>query len=221
MSRAMGAWRGLVVLSLAVSALLVSARPCSACSCALQPPKALVRNADVAFIGTVTAQRSVDEITTIQSVVVDEVFRGSVPSRLDLVADLGPGGGSTCAVLFPIDAEVAVVAHERDDGTYATDSCSLISVAELRSVGGTPIEPLPSPASPTPGTVPDTGPVAPAATSGVPWQVVVLGALAGVAAIAVAIVLAGRRDDATPLGAAADPSGEDAPADPDADHPEA
>ncbi|MGE5227905.1 MAG: hypothetical protein ACM3OO_13610 [Planctomycetaceae bacterium] len=187
------AWwlRAALVLGLASAGIVTTAGPCAACSCAARTPRQVVRDADAAFVGTVVREVPASGTSTVQTFAVSKVYRGRVPARVDVVAAIGPGGGSSCGLLYPSGTPVAVVASAAADGTLTSSACSYLSVAELERVGGAPASPAPF--TPTPAASPSALPSA-SPSSGMPlWQVALLGLLGGVALIGVSFVVGRRR----------------------------
>jgi hypothetical protein len=203
--------RASVVLVMLGPALVLSASPCAACSCVPRTPEQLVRHADAAFVGEVIDQQVIDEVTTVQTFRVRSVFKGTLGPTVQMIAPLGSGGGSSCGILYGA-GEVAVILHRLGDG-WTTDVCSRITTAQLAGVAPSPVPPVPEPS----GSSTPVVSVAPSgdASAGLGWQAVVLGLFVGVAAIALALSLGGRRDRASvpPLGDPAEPP-EERPADP-------
>ena len=177
-----------VVVLLAAPAVFGTATPCSACSCVPRTPKELLRRADAAFVGTVVAEQQIEPTTTVQTFAVEGVFKGALDASVNVTEPIGSGGGSTCGVAYPRDTRVAVILFRQGDG-WTTDSCSLVSLADLEAVAPSPHPPRPGP-SPSPSAV--VPPPPPASSPGLGWQAVVLGLLVGVAGIALALSLGGR-----------------------------
>jgi len=178
-----------VVVLLAAPAVFVTPTPCSACSCVLRTPKHLLHHADAAFVGTVIAEQPIDATTTVQTFAVQGVFKGALGASVNVIEPIGPGGGSTCGIAYPRDTRVAVVLYHQGDG-WTTDSCSLVSLADLETVAPSPVPPR---SGPSPSSMPTVTPLPPAPSPGLGWQAAVLGLLVGVAGIALALSLAGRR----------------------------
>jgi len=177
-----------LVVLVAGPALVVTAPPCGACACTPRPPKKLFREADAAFVGSVVGQQAIDQTTTVQTFAVRSVFKGPLGATVNVIAPIGSGGGDTCGVLFGA-GEVAVILHRLGDG-WTTDVCSRITVARLAAVGPTPVPPSPEPSGSPAATGP---PPAEGASGRLGWPAVVVGLLLGVAAIAAALSLGGRR----------------------------
>jgi hypothetical protein len=204
---------------LAVGVLLVApavfgtATPCSACNCVPRTPKELLRRADAAFVGRVVAEQQIEPTTTVQTFAVEGVFKGALDASVNVTEPIGSGGGSTCGVAYPRDTRVAVVLFRQGDG-WTTDSCSLVSLADLEAVAPSPHQPRPGP-SPSPSAVVPSPP--PASSPGLGWQAVVLGLFVGVAGIALALSLAGRsgRPRGTAPVGSIDSEGADEPPAPD------
>jgi hypothetical protein len=206
------------VVLLAAPAVFGTATPCSACSCVPRTPKELLRRADAAFVGTVVAEQQIEPTTTVQTFAVEGVFKGALDASVNVTEPIGSGGGSTCGVAYPRDTRVAVVLHRQGDG-WTTDSCSLVSLADLEAVAPSPHQPRPGP-SPSPSAVVPSPP--PASSPGLGWQAVVLGLLVGVAGIALALSLAGRSGrprGTAPVGSIDTEDADDPPAPDPADPP--
>ena len=178
-----------VVVLLAAPAVFVTATPCSACSCVPRTPKQLLHHADAAFVGTVVAEQPIDATTTVQTFAVQGVFKGALGATINVIEPIGSGGGSTCGIAYALGARVAVVLSRQGDG-WTTDSCSLVSLADLEAVAPSPVPPRPGPSSSASPSVP---PFPPEVSHGLGWPAVVLGLLVGVAGIALALSLGGRR----------------------------
>ena len=214
-----------VVLLIAGPAVFGTATPCSACSCMPRTPKELLRRADAAFVGTVVAEQQIEPTTTVQTFAVEGVFKGALDASVDVTEPIGSGGGNTCGIAYPRDTRVAVVLYRRGDGQgdglgdgqgdgWTTDSCSLVSLADLEAVAPSPHQPRPGPSPSPPAVVP---PPPPESSPGLGWQAVVLGLLVGVAGIALALSLGGRsgRPRGTAPVGSIDTEGGDGPPAPD------
>ena len=177
-----------VVVLLAAPAVFVTATRCSACTCMPRTPKQLLHHADAAFVGTVVAEQPIDTTTTVQTFAVHGVFKGALGATVNVIEPIGSGGGSTCGIAYALGARVAVVLSRQGDG-WTTDSCSLVSLADLEAVAPSPVPPRPEP---SPSAFPTVPPFAPVASPGLGWPAVVLGLLVGVAGIALALSLGGR-----------------------------
>jgi hypothetical protein len=179
--------RCVLLVLLAVPAVVSAASPCAACSCAPRSPERVFRHADAAFVGSVVAEQVIDPTTTVQTFEVRTVYKGPLGPTVDVIAPIGTGGGSTCAVLYG-PGEVAVILYRQGDG-WTTDACSRITAEQLHRLASSPAHPSPSPvATPTVSLVPAArGP------GGVGWPTAILGLLAGIGAIAAALAVATRR----------------------------
>jgi hypothetical protein len=202
-----------VVALLAVPAVFGTATPCSACSCVPRTPKELLRRADAAFVGTVVAEQQIEPTTTVQTFAVEGVFKGALDASVNVTEPIGSGGGSTCGVAYPRDTRVAIVLY-RQGGGWTTDSCSLVSLADLEAVAASPHQPRPGP-SPSPSA--GAPPPLPGSSPGLGWQAAMLGLLVGVAGIALALSLGGRsgRPRGTDPVGSIDTEGADGPPAPD------
>ncbi|MDP9302182.1 MAG: hypothetical protein M3P43_15015 [Actinomycetota bacterium] len=192
------------VLLLAAPAVFVTATPCFACSCVLRTPKQLLHHADAAFVGTVVAEQPIDPTTTVQTFAVEGVFKGTLGASVNVTEPIGSGGGSICGVAYPRATRVAVVLSHQGDG-WTTDSCSLVSLADLEAVAPPPLPPR---AGPSPSSVPSVTPPPPEPSRGLGWPSAVLGLLVGVAGIALALSLGGRSGRARGTAASGSVEGE-------------
>jgi len=201
--------RCVLLVALAVPALVSTAPPCGACTCTPRSPEQLYRRADAAFVGSVVGQEATGPTTTVQTFAVRSVFKGPLGATVDVIEPIGAGGGDTCGLLYG-PGEVAVILFRQGDGQgegqgegWTTDVCSRITVAQLTSVGPSPVHPPPpsATATPTAGVPPSVG-----GSGGVGWRTGVLGLLVAIAALALALSLASRRGGAvaTPPGATSD-----------------
>ena len=154
--------------------------------------------ADAVFVGVVTAETPVDAVTTIQTFEVRRVFKGAVLSRIDVVAQIGPGGGSSCAVLFPPGAPVAVAVHRNDDGTLVLGRVLRADHHRGGEGGGPGARAVPAPPTPSATRGPSaTDGSAARDPSGAPsfpgWLVPLLGGAGGVLLIALSFLVGRRR----------------------------
>ena len=179
----------LALLIVSCSTLVVTASPCLACGCTARTPRQIFGQSDAAFAGRVVDQRAVDAETTVQSFQVEGVYKGLLGPTVDVVAHLGAGGGSDCAVLFPEGSSVAVMLRQEGDA-WTTDGCSLLTLAQLRQVAPSPSPPLPplsGSATPSASVAAVSPPPAAGSSSSLSWQAAVVGALLGIAAIALVL----------------------------------
>lgn len=194
--------RAVSALVLAAGSVVLSATPCLACSCVPRPPAKALADADAAFVGEVIGERSVSG-GTMQRFRVDEVYAGTLAPEVEVHAQIGSGVVSSCAVLFSGGHEVALILATDEQGRLMTSSCSLITVAEMRRVGGEPRPPeaaVASVAPPTSGTVAAEGGADGAALPW--WQVALSGLAIGLVLIGVSMVAGKRRgapDPASPI----------------------
>ena len=179
----------LVTLLAAPAVVVLSASPCRACDCRVRTPEQLFRRADAAFVGSVTGQQAINEVTTVQTFSVLDVYKGVLGPTVAVTEPIGSGGGNTCGILYG-GGRVAVILYRLGDG-WTTDVCSRIAIAKLAGVAPTlPTRPSP-PATATPVA---TGPPAGEGSGSLGWRTVIVGLLVGIAAIALALSLGGRRD---------------------------
>ena len=124
--------RPLIALAIAAPALVSMAGPAVACSCAPQPVKTVLANADAVVAGHVVGEQPIDSMTTHSLLAVDGVYKGKVGATITLNANIGYGGGSSCAVLYPVGSKVDPLVLQRlDDGTYQASTCAFLSRAEV------------------------------------------------------------------------------------------
>lgn len=196
-----------------------------ACSCAVGTARDVIRNANAIVVGHIDDERPIDALHTATIVTVTGVYKGRVAPIITLTADLGNGGGSSCAVLYPVgDTVDPLVLGRHADGTYEVQLCSIVSASAVRGVLGDPVpvaqvsgSPLPS-GSATPAVPPATSDDVGASGGGLSWPAVAVGAILAVALIALALRRASRAERAeragtedAPEGAESDPA---APGDP-------
>ncbi len=173
--------RLVIALVFSVASLAIVITPASACSCVSRPAGKILRGADAVLVGEVVGDRLVQD-GTIQRVRVDEVFVGTLPPEIEVYAAIGPGIVDTCSVLFSGGHEVAMVLEEDAPGRLSQSLCSMLSVDDVRRLGGTPRPPDPDAIAPTqPPPVVGTDAEDDALLAW--WQVVGLGALAAAALI--------------------------------------
>jgi hypothetical protein len=182
-----------VLLVAAIATPLVAAMPgrAVACECALLDPQQIVKQADAIVAGHVVSQTSVDPMHTQSVFAVDGVYRGRVASTLILTAAAGTGGGSDCAVLYPVGATVDPLVLSRRGSAYAVDPCALASGPQILALLGaarppaeaaavtSPAEPAPIAVAPKPG--------------GVSWPAVAGGLVVAVALIGLALRRSARQ----------------------------
>jgi hypothetical protein len=145
--------RLLVAVAVALPLSIATGGHALACSCAPQPAKRTIHQADAIVAGHVTGQVQTGPTLTETTVAVDGVYKGKAPAQLTLVADLGSAGGSSCAVVYPVGSTVdPLVLQARDDGAFTVDTCALLSLDAVRRALGRP-GPAPPGASPTGGVV--------------------------------------------------------------------
>jgi hypothetical protein len=209
-----------ILVAIAIGVPLVVSMPgrAVACSCAIRDAKHVIADADAIVAGHVVAQVEADPMHTMSSVAVDGVYKGRIGPSITLRAGIGSGGGSDCAVLYPVGSKVdPLVLFQRQDGTYTTDACAmpvvgrlskLLGMAHPPSADGPSAVPLPTPVqAPPPAAAPPSG------AKGVSWPAVLGGAVIGVGLIAWAIRRTAREHVAAgPTAADAEVRGEgDAP----------
>ncbi len=142
--------RPLIALAIAAPAVVSMAGPAVACSCAPQSVKKVLANADAVVAGHVVGEQPIDSVTTHSLLAVDGVYKGKVDATITLHANIGYGGGSSCALLYPVGSKVDPLVLQRlDDGTYQISTCGFLSRAEVVKALGTARPPPRAPASPS------------------------------------------------------------------------
>jgi hypothetical protein len=153
-----------------------------ACSCAPATAKQTIHRAGAIVAGHVVDQVEVDPVNTRSTLAVDGVYKGHVAAEVTLVANIGSGGGSTCAVLYPVGATVdPLVLIRHGDGTFEVSACALLALDEVRARLG-------KAEAPPPGPSPGGGSLAAVPTSALEHgRLSVLAVLGGIA-VAVALM---------------------------------
>lgn len=145
--------RLVVAIAIAMPLAVATGGRAVACSCAPAPAKRIIQRADAIVAGHAVNQIAVDAMNTQTTLVVDGVYKGNVPAEITLVANIGSGGGSSCAILYPLGATVdPVVLARQDDGTYVVQPCAFLTLDAVRARLGR-AKPPPPGASPTDGTL--------------------------------------------------------------------
>jgi hypothetical protein len=186
--------RLLIAAAVAVPLLASAPGPAVACTCLPLDAHQIVRRADAIIAGRVTNEIELDPTHTRSVVQVQGVYTGHVSATVNVDADLGPGGGSTCAVLYPVGSKVdpMLLVHAQG-GSYRIDPCLLGSGPHVRALLGEarpPPQALPSPSAAA-GPIP--GPIAgPTPVPGMSWPAVVAGLVLAVALIVAAVRWTGR-----------------------------
>ena len=142
--------RPLLALAIAAPALVSMAGPAVACSCASQSVRKVLANADAVVAGHVVGEQPIDSMRTDSLLAVDGVYKGKVEATITLHANIGYGGGSSCALLYPVGSKVDPLVLQRlDDGTYQASTCGFLSRAQVVKVLGTARPPPHATASPS------------------------------------------------------------------------
>jgi len=187
-------WRArvLAALAFAMPMTLAATAHAGTCTCGdeVSPERAL-HDADAALVGEVLSDRLVAD-GTLQRVRVDEVYVGDLPPRIEVYARIGQGVVGPCAVLFSGGQQVAMILRADPLGRLTQDACSMVSVDQLRRIGGTARPPDPTAVSPPTG---DPAPVGGELPARMPaWQVGVIGLVVALLLIAGSVALTARRD---------------------------
>ena len=182
--------RPLIALALAAPALVSMAGPAVACSCAPQSVKKVLANADAVVAGHVVGEQAIDAMNTHSLLAVDGVYKGKVEATITLNANIGYGGGSSCAVLYPVGSKVDPLVLQRlDDGTYQVAVCDFLTRADVVKVLGAARPPPHASASPS-AAVPEQS--ASSVRRGLSWAAVLGGLLLAVAASGFLLRWSGR-----------------------------
>jgi len=183
--------RLLIAAAVAVPLAGSAAGPAAACACLPVEPAQIVHRADAIISGRIENEISLDATHTRSIVRVEGVYRGAVPAEIFVDTDLGTGGGSSCAVLYPVGSVVdPMVLEKLANGSYTIEQCVIGSMPHVRALLGA-ARPPPS-LSPSESAVP----IPVAASTPIPgmsWGAVGLGLLVAVALIAAAVRWSGRR----------------------------
>jgi hypothetical protein len=201
-----------VLVALAIGLPLVASMPgrAIACECARLDPHRIVKQADAIVAARVAHMVTVDQTHTMSSLAVDGVYEGRVGPTLTLRSDIGPAGGSDCAVLYPVGSRIDPLVLDRlPDDTYVVDICAMPVVGQIDRLLGTP---RPPPANAPPAApIPSVGAaVPPSATVPQPqdrinWPAVGGGAFIALALIALAVRRSARGTGAEPPGPGDEP----------------
>ena len=187
--------RLLIAAAVAVPLVGSAAGRAVACVCLPATAQQIVHGADAIVAGRIQSEIPLGATRTRSIVRVQGVYRGTVPATIFVDAALGSGGGSDCAVLYPVGSEVdPMVLQKLPGGSYTIEPCVLGSMPHVRALLG---DARPPPlAGPSP-SVSSSGVPAPVATStsisGMSWVAVGIGLLLAVGLIAGAVRWSGRR----------------------------
>jgi hypothetical protein len=187
--------RLLVAAAVAVPLVGSAAGPAAACACVPSSAKQIVHRADAVIAGRIENQITVDATQTRSIVKVQGVYRGNVPATIYVDSALGPGGGSSCAVLYPVGSVVdPMVLQKAPGGAFTMEPCVIGSVPHLRALLG---DARPPPLGGAPPSLTGSAMPVPVATStpisGMSWGAVALGLLVAVVLIAAFVRWSGRR----------------------------
>ena len=180
-----------VLLAAAIATPLVAAMPgrAIACECAVRSPTRVIHQADAIVRGRIVGELQTDATTTQSTVDVEGIYRGHVGASLVLTADIGSGGGSDCAILYPVGSRVdPLVLDRRDDGTFQTSACSLLTDQQVARVLGDSR----APPRASPGETPAFAPFGSLAALGTNWIAVLAGFVVALLAIAFVLQRMGR-----------------------------
>jgi hypothetical protein len=124
--------RALATALMATGVLFLSARPCWACSCVAQPPKAQADNADVIFTGRVIEAEDPFRFSgpRVQAVLAVEVlYKGEAGS--EILVETYPGGSASCGLEFVEGERFTVFAFLNERGRLETNICSASTTGSI------------------------------------------------------------------------------------------
>ena len=183
--------RLLIAAAVAVPLVGSAAGPAAACACLPIEPQQIVHRADAIISGLVDNEISLDATHTRSIVRVEGVYRGAVPAQIFVDTDLGTGGGSTCAILYPVGSVIdPMVLQKLANGSYTIEQCVIGSMPHVRALLGEARPPPPAEASASAVPIP-VGASTP--LPGMSWGAVGLGLVVAVVLIAAAVRWSGRR----------------------------
>jgi hypothetical protein len=187
--------RLLVAAAVAVPLVGSAAGPAAACACVPSGAKQIVHQAGAVIAGRIENQITVDATHTRSIVKVQGVYRGNVAGTIYVDSDLGPGGGSSCAVLYPVGSVIDPMVLQKAPGaSYTTEPCVIGSVPHLRALLGAARPPPLGGASPNlTGSAMPVPVAASTPISGMSWAAVGLGFVLAVVLIAAFARWSGRR----------------------------
>lgn len=168
------------VLAVLVGVLVLGAvSPAAACGCASNDPVELADQADVAFVGVLTSQRSDDDVVahlfTVEDVLVGDVRRSQDVVTLD-------AGEASCGVEWATGTRMVVLAHVDEHGRLASGLCSG-SLPAGAAAYDTTVEALGEPRDPLPGRSMVT--LDPPDAQGLLWSAAVAGAVGALGMVVV------------------------------------
>jgi len=188
--------RLLIAAAIMVPLMGSSAGAASTCACLPVGAKEIVHGAAAIISGRIESEVTLDATHSRDIVKVQGIYRGNVPtSTIYVDTDLGPAGGQTCAVLYPVGSEVdPMVLQKLPTGSYVIDRCAIGVMPHLRALLGAARPPPLAALSPSPGGSTVLVPVATSAPmSGMSWGAVALGLVLAVVLIAAFFRWSGRR----------------------------
>jgi hypothetical protein len=124
--------RALTVALVATGLLVVSALPCWACSCVVQPPTAQAANADVIFTGRVIEAEDPLRFSgpRVQAeLLVEVLYKGDVGR--EVLVETYPGGSASCGLEFVEGKRFTVFAFLNERGRLETNICSASSTGNI------------------------------------------------------------------------------------------
>jgi hypothetical protein len=187
--------RLLIAAAVAVPLVGSAAGRAVACACLPTDAKQIVHGADAIIAGRIESEIPLDATRTRSIVEVQGVYRGNVPATIFVDAALGSGGGSDCAVLYPVGSEVdPMVLQKLPGGSYTIEPCVLGSMPHVRALLGAARPPPVGGLSPGVSSSAVPAPVATSTPiSGMSWAAVGIGLVLAVGLIVGSVRWSGRR----------------------------
>ena len=148
--------RLLIAAAIAVPLMGSAAGAASTCACLPIGAKEIVHEADAIIAGRIENELTLDATHSRDIVKVQGVYRGNVPtSTIYVDTDLGPAGGQSCAVLYPVGSLVdPMVLQKLPTGSYVIDQCAIAVMPHLRALLGQARPPPLAGLSPSPDEAP-------------------------------------------------------------------
>lgn len=128
------------LLAAVVFAIVATALPAKACSCALGDPRDALKASDGAFIGTLLSQTpdpDSPEWSSIYTFTVEETFKGELGETVEVHS---ASNGAACGLEVPIGGDTGLFL-DLVEGEWHSSLCAQIAPEDLRAAA----EPLPAP----------------------------------------------------------------------------
>ena len=128
------------LLAAVVLAVVATALPAKACSCALGDPRDALKASDGAFIGTLVSKApdpADPDYSAVYTFSVEETFKGSLGETVEVY---GASNGASCGLEVPIGGRTGLFLTLAE-GRWLSSLCQQIAPEDLRAAA----EPLPEP----------------------------------------------------------------------------